>query len=206
MARPNVVLVGGAPGAGKTTLGRALAAALGGNSLSADDLYTAAKTLTTPATHPGFYVMNRPTFAEYFTESTVDQLTADADAQHEAIWPAIESVIRLRAASIREGTVVIDGWYFRPSWVAELNLDNVASLWLVTDPAVLEERERTDPVFSRFTDPERMVQNFLGRSFWYNDLIRREAEKLNLTILHQDGATSVEALCSIAVKQLKRVN
>ncbi len=61
MAKTNtkVFLIGGAPGAGKTTLGSALAARLGITSLSIDDLKTAALAITTPETHPKLHVMRK---------------------------------------------------------------------------------------------------------------------------------------------------
>jgi hypothetical protein len=40
-----------------------------------------------------------------------------------------------------------------------------------------------------------MLRNFLARSFWYNDLIQREASEYNLPIIKQDGSRSVESLC-----------
>jgi hypothetical protein len=40
-----------------------------------------------------------------------------------------------------------------------------------------------------------MLRNFLARSFWYNDLIQREASEHSLPIIKQDGSRSVESLC-----------
>ena len=145
MTKPGVFLIGGAPGVGKTTLGRALATRVDATSLTADDLLTAAKAVTTPNSHPGLHVMTAVNSIEYFTTSSVDQLTADATVQHEAIWPAIEKVIRKRAAW--GPPIVIDGWFLRPPKVAELDLERVISFWLVAEPAVLEERERRNVEF-----------------------------------------------------------
>jgi len=199
--QPKVVLIGGPPGAGKTTLGRALAKRLHGDSLTADDLALAARAITTPETHPGLHRMNVPTAAEYFTNSSVEKLIDDAAAQHRAMWAAIERVIRVRAKE--DTSIVIDGWFMRPADVVSLELDNVSSFWLNVDRSVLEERERSVvSFFERSDDPERMLQNFLGRSFWYNDLIRREAEEHGMRILYQDGTKTVDSLCEQALKFL----
>lgn len=124
-----VFLVGGAPGAGKTTLGSALAARLGITSLSIDDLVIAAQAVTTPETHPGLHVMRKVPHLEYFTNSSVDQLKADATLQQEATWPFIERVVRRHA--MWGPSIVIDGWYLRPCRVAQLKLRNVWSGWIV---------------------------------------------------------------------------
>jgi 2-phosphoglycerate kinase len=201
VASPSVFLIGGAPGVGKTTLGRTLASRVDATSLTADDLLTAAKAVTTPDSHPGLHVMTAVESIDYFTTSPVEQLIADADRQHEALWPAIERVVRKRAAW--GPPVVLDGWALRPGRVAALDLDNVVSFWLVADPAVLEMRERgnTD-FFGRSIDPERMLRNFLGRSLWHNDLIEREATALGLPVLRQDGRASVDTLCTLAMTRI----
>ena len=119
-------------------MGRALAARLDATSLSIDDLLTAAKAVTTARSHPGLHVMSVLNHIEYFTTRSVDQLKADATVQHEATWPAIEKVIRNHATW--GSPIVIDGWALRPKRVAELDLGNVTSLWLVAEASVLEER------------------------------------------------------------------
>jgi 2-phosphoglycerate kinase len=195
---PKVLLIGGAPGVGKTTLGRALAARLGATSLSIDDLLTAAKAVTTPESHPGLHIISAVGHIEYFTSSSVDQLKADATAQHEAAWPAVEKVIRNHATW--GSPIVIDGWALRPTKVVLLDLSNVKSVWLVADPSVLREREKQNRDFVRDSpEPDRMLENFLARSIWYNDLIQGQATELRLKTIKQDGATSVEQLCDMVL-------
>ena len=196
MSDTKVYLIGGTSGAGKTTLGRTLAIRLGWTSLSIDDLMVAAKAVTTPESHPGLHVMGKKTFKEYYTTSSIDQLASDADAQHKTIWPAVEKVIRNHATF--GSPIVMDGWVMRPQWVSDLQLPNVSAFWLVTNRAVLEERERKNTEFiAGSTDPERMFNNFLARSLWFNDFTRREATRLKLPILEQDGTKSAEELCDI---------
>jgi len=189
-----VWLIGGAPGVGKTTLGRHLAERVGATSLSIDDLMTAARAVTTPESHPGLHVMQRRHYVDYFTNNTVDELIADATAQHEATWPAVEKVIRNHASW--GSPIVIDGWAMRPGGIADLNLPNVASFWLVAPPSVFEERERRNVDFVRESPaPERMLRNFLARSLWYNELIREQVAELQLNLLEQPGTTTVDELC-----------
>ncbi len=200
MKKPKVLLIGGAPGVGKTTLGRVLASRLRSTSLSIDDLLTAAKAVTTRQSHPGLHVMSAVNSVEYFTTSSVDQLTADATIQHDATWMVIEKVIRNHATW--GSPIVIDGWALRPNKVAKLDLGNVTSFWLVAGPSVLEERERENvDFFHNSSNPERMLENFLARSVWYNNLIREQATEWKLNILHQDGQASVEDLCNAVLEE-----
>jgi len=195
-----VFLIGGAPGAGKTTLGLALAARLGIPALTIDHLNTAAMAVTTPETHPGLHVMSKVPSLDYFTHSSVEQLIADAILQHEAVWPMVKQVVRKHA---RQGSpIVIDGWYMRPKWVAQLKLANVWAGWIVTSATVLEERERKLAWYQESTDPERMLANFLARSLWYNNLIKEQVTQYQMTILPQSGDISVERLCDMVLEDL----
>ncbi|HSG44256.1 MAG TPA: hypothetical protein VLA72_13995 [Anaerolineales bacterium] len=188
-----VFLIGGAPGAGKTTLGTALAIKLGITSLTIDDLVTAVIAITSPETHPGIHVMRKVPYPEYYTNSSVDQLKADATLRHEAVWPMVEQVIRKYAG---RKSIVIDGWHLRPAWVAQLKLENVWSSWLVASNTLLEERERKNmDFFQSSQNPEKMFENFLARSLWYNDLIKSQATELQMQILYQSGEYSVDELC-----------
>lgn len=194
MTIPKVILIGGTSGAGKSTLGKALAHRLDRTSLSVDDLMTAAQVATTAESHPGLHVMKRLPSLEYFTTTPVEQLRADANIQHEATRVIVSEIIRRH---VDWGSpIVMDGWHMRPQWVSELDSNNLASFWLVANPDVLETRERANTDWlSGSSDPERMLGNFLGRSLWYNDLIRAEATAQNMNVLHQDGTVTVDLLC-----------
>lgn len=196
--KTKVFLIGGAPGAGKTTLGAALAVRLGITSLSIDDLIAAAQAITTPETHPKLHVMRKVPSLEYFTTSSVEQLKADATLQHEAVWPMVEQVVRKHA--IWGSPIVIDGWHLRPSWVAQLKLKNVWSGWIVASAKVLQAREKKVAWYQESTDPERMLENFLARSLWYNDLIKEQSTQYHMTILPQPGDNSVDQLCNMVLE------
>ena len=159
----------------------------------------AAQGVTTPETHPGLHVMKKVPSLEYFTNSSVDQLRSDATLQHEATWPLVEAVVRFHAKW--ESAIVIDGWHLRPSSVAQLKLNNVWSGWIVASATVIEERERKNKWWAHSPDPERMRENFLARSLWYNDLIKQQATELRMNILPQVGETSVDELCEMVLER-----
>lgn len=199
-----VYLIGGAPGAGKSTLGRALAARLDAPSVTIDDLVTAAQAVTTPESHPGLHVMKRVPALEYFTQGPVERLRADADAQHEAVWPLVEALV-VKRTTWDPSLLVLDGWHLRPDPVARLPRDRVWAGWIVLDDDILVERERRNTSWLRgSSDPERMLENFLARSLWYNDLVRRRAAELGLNVLVQRGDASVDELCEAVLRSASR--
>ena len=188
-----VSLIGGAPGAGKTTLARALGIRLGVPSLTGDDILIAVRGVTTPQSHPDLHRIGTAGHTIYFTESTPESLMQDSLAQHEAVWPAFERVARKRA---RFGQpTVIDYWGLLPERMAEFGDENVESFWLHIDPDILRARElQNEDFLIGSSDPERMFENFMSRSLWWNEKIHTEATALGLPILHQDGTKSVDSL------------
>jgi hypothetical protein len=111
--------------AGKTTLGRKLAAQPGWALISGDDLSLAAKGVTLRATHPALHPMNGFDHREYYMRHSVEELIAHACAEHEALWEGMRKVIY--AHSTWADPAVIEGWQFHPRRVAAINLANVRS-------------------------------------------------------------------------------
>ncbi len=111
-----------------------MAARLGIRSLTIDDLIIGAQAVTTPETHPDLHITGTVSYLDYFTNSPLEKLKADATSQHTAAWPIIERAIR-KHATFGPG-IVIDGWHLRPGRVSQLDLQNVRSVWLVTLPSV----------------------------------------------------------------------
>ncbi len=197
MPTPEVILIGGPPGAGKTSLGRALAAHLGYASVTGDDLATAARAVADPTAHPELSLMRGIGHQRYFTETPPEIQIADAGRLEETMWPIIERVV---ATHLREGDpIVIDWWLLSPRRVADLREPRVGSLWLHIDHHALEERERSNADFwEGSAHPETMFASFMARSLWRNSLVADEASTLGLPVLHQSGHASVDDLVAAA--------
>ena len=199
MDEVNVLLIGGPPGAGKTTLARSIAGQLGFLSTTVDDLVATARTFADPELHPGLHTSKGIGHLEYFTEGPPDRLIADAVALEDAMWPVLERLIhRHRMAKV---PIVLDWWLFNPDKVAELPSGAVKSIWLYIDPHVLEARERANSEFREgSSDPERMHSNFMARSYWRNDLVEEKATASGLPVVRQPGSRSVADLTTESIR------
>lgn len=191
-------MIGGPPGAGKSTLGRALARELGFDALSIDDLLVAGRVLTSERTHPSLHETRRVGHLRYFTDGPPEKLVADAVALEETMWPVVEAVIASRLQS--KSPVVIDWWLLPPKWVAQLDDGRITSIWLHLEPVALEERERSNTEWMEgSSDRGRMLSHFLSRSLWRNELVAAEAAAAGLTVLHLDGSESTEEMLQKAL-------
>ena len=57
--------------------------------------------------------------------------------------------------------------------------------------------------FQDSPSPERMFENFLGRSLWFNNLIKEQATQYQMHILYQTGKLSVDELCQKILDTLR---
>jgi 2-phosphoglycerate kinase len=194
---PRVVLVGGAPGAGKTTLARALAERMGRPTHSFDHVVTAIRAVTTRETHPAFHAA-RASHVEYFTETEPARLIEDALELEQACWPAVERICALSRAA--EAELVMDWWLLPPNAVATSDVPGLTGLWIEVDQRALEDRERANQsFFAPSADPDRMFEHFMARSRWANEHYPTQARELGFQVLEQPGDRPTEDLVDEAI-------
>lgn len=202
MAYPKVILIGGAPLSGKTSLARKLAGKLEYCCISTDDAVQAVRAVTTPETHPGFHVMAGQDYREYYLNRSLDDLISDAQQQHQTTWPAIEELIRVHA--MWSAPAIIEGWGLQPEQVARLDFPMVQSLWLVVDETALECRIRQAKDFLQgASDVERLIRQFLGRAIWFNRNIRQTATELGMPILQLPAEATLNEVTTLAMSALQ---
>ena len=196
-----VLLIGGPPGAGKTTLTRVLGARLGFLATTVDDLVTTARLVTDARSQPDLHRTRGVGHLDYFTDGPPERLIADAVALSGIMWPVLEKVIQRHGND--KAPIVMDWWLFDPDRIAMITDTSIRSVWLHIDPDVLDDRERSLAGFREgSSNPDRMHSNFMARSLWRNQLIAERAAELGLPLLHQPGHRPVEHLADEAMQLL----
>ncbi|NND01762.1 MAG: hypothetical protein HKN91_03165 [Acidimicrobiia bacterium] len=191
-----IILIGGPPGAGKTTLAGGIAAHLGRKTITMDDLVVAARAVTTRETHPSLFPAAGQTHYEYFTNSPPERLIADSQQLANAVWPIAERTIRYQHATGTE--LVMDYWLFEPAKVASLE-PAVVAIWLHIDPEALEQRELANDWTMGSTDPEQMHSNFMARSLWRNTYLVEQAAQFGQPVLRLSGSETREEVVAAAL-------
>lgn len=189
-ALPKVILIGGSPFSGKTTIATKLAAKLGYCSLSTDDIGTAIAKATTIETHPSVHYMGTQDFREYYIKSSLEKMVEDATRSHEALWPSIASIIANHASW--GFPIVIEGWALTPQKVSEVISSQVKSVWLVPTQSLLEERIKKSSLYKGASDEPKMIHQYIARCVWFNDYINASAARNNFPIIKLDEKTTID--------------
>jgi 2-phosphoglycerate kinase len=196
-----VLIIGGPPMAGKTTLGRRLAARLGWCLISGDDLSLAARGVTHPAAHPALHAMKGIDYREYYARHSIEELIQHMRKDHEALWEGMRKVIF--AHSIWADPAVVEGWQFYPGQIVAMKLANVRSIWLNPDSETLQSRIRHNVDFYRgAADEETMISHYVRRNLWQNAEIARAAHELKLPIVPVTSQVSMDGIKALVLRLL----
>ncbi len=203
MSYPRVILIGGAPMSGKTTVAHMLAATLGYGCLSTDDLGAAIRAVTTKDSHPYIHPMDGYDYREYYVTRSPDELIADASLEHRALWPAVQSVIRAHGAW--GAPILIERWSLWPERVIQLRLPSVRSLWFVAHEPTLHERMiNAEEFYGGASDEAAMIGHYLARSFWCNARLKEEVKKFALTSIELPPRAPVHEIVEMCLEHLRR--
>jgi 2-phosphoglycerate kinase len=201
MAESEVIVMGGAPFSGKSTLAKRLAAQRGYGLVAIDDVGTAVRAVTTPQSHPALHPMAGWDYRAYYIAHSPATLIHHSRQEHDALWPAIAALIHAHLQWA--GPVILEGWQLDPDRVTSLTHPQLRACWLLVDDAVLEARLRADTAFYQgASDVERLIQHYLARSRWANDRVRRAAVHAASMVIHVGPEETVEALVTRCVQHL----
>jgi 2-phosphoglycerate kinase len=118
MAESEVIIMGGAPFSGKTTLAKRLAGQQEYGLVAIDDVGTAVRAVTTPRSHPALHPMAGWDYRAYYIAHTPATLIHHSRQEHDALWPAIAAVTHAHLQWA--GPVILEGWQLDPDRVTSL--------------------------------------------------------------------------------------
>ncbi len=183
----NVLLLGGSPMIGKSTLSHMIAHQLNINYLSTDDIGEALQAVV------DINPMNNQYFLDYYAENNVEKLVSDIQLYHKVIEPAIERLASIH--STWRGTVIIEGWAIYPQLSNKLINDNVKSIWLIADNSLLEKRILDNKAFDNgHVNSKKAISNYIGRSFWHNSYLKEQCKFYGFDYIKINGDETVEEL------------
>ena len=201
MAASEVIVIGGAPFAGKTTLAKRLAAQRGYALVAIDDLGTALRALTTPQSHPALHPMAGWDYRAYYVAHPPPTLIEHSRREQQALWPAIAAVIHAHLQWA--GPVILEGWQLDPERVRAVSHPHLRACWLLVDEAILEARLRADMAFYQgCMDVERLIRHYLARSRWVNDRVQQAAGHEAGTVIQVRPDDTGDAVATRCVQRL----
>jgi 2-phosphoglycerate kinase len=171
---PDIVFVGGAPGVGKTSIARPLAARLGMNLTQVDDFYIVLERMTDPKRYPAVHEwrLHPDRVLALDDAQMIEHTRSVSEVIAEAMAPVIADRLDNGVRSVFEGD------FIQPSFAASSAFDGVAA----------DGRVRS--VFIHDTE-ERLVANISARdgeeqprrariSFNYGEWLRVECDRYRL--------------------------
>ena len=192
-----VIVIGGPPFSGKTTLAKRLAAQRGYALVAIDDLGTAVRTLTTPQSQPALHPMAGGDDRAYDVAHPPPTLIEHRRREHPALWPAMAAVIQAHLQWA--GPVLLEGWPLEPERLRSVTQPRLRACGLLVDDAVLEARLRADTACDQgCTDVARFIRHALARSRWMNGRGPRAAvheADVGLHVGPEDPADTVATRC-----------
>jgi hypothetical protein len=181
-----VILIGGSPTSGKSTLASTLAAQLGYSVIATDDIGAAVRGVTGPQVAPDLFAMQAIDYREYYISHSVEEMLEQAQRSHRALWPAIEAVIHAHATWAAPS--IVEGWALLPDLVAKLDTNRIAAVWIDVPGSVLEARVRANAAFfAGASNPELMIKRFTQRSVEFGLWHRSETSSLQLPLILLTG-------------------
>ena len=185
-----VILIGGSPMTGKTTIAIDISSKLPCACISTDDIGVALQTVIP------IDPMRGKDYRDYYAQTPLSQLMTDARQYHQAMSPAINRLIAIH--STWGDPLVMEGWAVYPSLIQSLNHRNVSSIWRIASDALLEQRMMERPDFLK----GKAAENYLARSMRHNRLLLEECRTRNARCIRIDGNESAVSLAGHILNQI----
>ena len=185
-----IILIGGAPTAGKSYTAQWLARELGYSWIGTDTLHAQMLKIVRRAEHPDIFKFAKatPEMAEpYLTNNSAQQIVDDQNRVNRGVWPFVKALIEeLRS----QQPFVIEGVALLPEQVSQLPLGKgeITPFYLVnTNIHQLRDTIRKRGLWTHADKyPDHVKEKELEWVLLYNEYIRDEAAKYNLQTLDVD--------------------
>jgi 2-phosphoglycerate kinase len=197
MPLQHVYWIGGASGAGKSTMATRLAGRYGLDVYATDDVMGDHARRSTPAQTP---------YLRQFAAMDMDERWVNRSPQimldtfHWYHGEAFELIVEdLRAWPAGHG-VVAEGFRLLPELVAPLLGDRRQAVWLLPTPefrrAAFESRGGLWQIAGRTSDPERALSNLLERDRMFTERLAATTAGLRLPVVHVDPTMTEDDLAA----------
>lgn len=187
-----VLLIGGTSHAGKSTLGRSLAAHLGWSYRSTDKL----------ARHPGrpWRVPPEevpPHVAEHYLSLPVEELIADVLRHYRhTVWPLAEALVTAHATDPSAERLILEGSAIWPDCVAASAFSNTTAVWLTASDALFEQRIYAESRYAtRSAREKKMIDRFLERTWLYDERLVEAVERHGYVSLDVEAVPDLMGAC-----------
>lgn len=190
-----VILIGGSPMVGKSTIARIMASKMMWSCLSTDDIGEILQTAI--KINP----MCDQNYIDYYTNTDIDKLIEDIKLYHSQLQPAISRLIDIH--STWGNPLIIEGWAIYPELLKNIDCTFVDSVWLISDKKLLEKRLETNINFhSQTNESHKWLEKYLARSLWHNNLLLQQCKLQNKKYLCVNGDESPDDLIETIFQML----
>ena len=191
----HVYWIGGASGAGKSTIARHLAARHGLHNYATDDAMPEHARRSTPEESPylsEFIAMDMD--QRWLTRSPETMLETFHWYRGEGFGLIVEDLLGLPS----EPGVVVEGFRLLPQLVQPLLAEPGHAVWLLPSPgfrrAAFDSRGSTWKIAGQTSDPPRALDNLLTRDHMFTERLRRETKGLGVPTIEVDTHTTEDDL------------
>jgi 2-phosphoglycerate kinase len=184
---PGVRWIGGGSGAGKSTIARRLATALGAQVYDTDEAMSHHAQLLSPHHAPRLHRFLEMTMDErWLSQQPAEMLESFHWFAGEGFDLVVDDLVEL----VDGGPVVAEGFRLLPGLVAPLLDDAHDAVWLLPTPAfrrmAFEQRGSLWTIAGKTTDRQRALDNLLERDRLFTHRLRNELSSLGLTAIEVD--------------------
>lgn len=192
---PHVYWIGGASGAGKSTVARRLAARHGLHLYVTDDVMTEHAARSTPEDSPQLSAFAAMDMDERWLHRSPQVML---DTFHWYRGEGFDHIVHDLAHLPARPRVVAEGFRLLPHLVKPLLASREHAVWLLPTPSfrrsAFDTRGSTWKIAGRTSDPQRALQNLFERERLFTDRLRGEVARLGLPVIEVDGAMSEDEL------------